>query len=296
MTAEQGQVSATWLGLRESADAAARASDLVEQIRAHLPANDRVVIHDLGCGTGSMGRWLAPRLPGRQHWILYDRDAGLLAQAAADVPGVAADGSAVSVQTRQRDITRLDAGDLAGASLITASALLDMMTAEELDRLVTTCADAGCLALITISVIGRVDLTPADPLDASIASAFNAHQRRTTGGRQLLGPDAVGAAVDAFTRLGADVVVRPSPWLLGPGQSVLVAEWLRGWVGAACEQRPELTADAAAYVLRRRAEATAGRLSVRVHHQDLLVRPPMTSMEQMNDAHRGARTPPEGAA
>lgn len=273
MTGQPVPVSAAWLRLREAADASARASDLVEQIRAHLPAGDLAVIHDLGCGTGSMGRWLAPLLPGTQHWILYDRDAALLAQAAADMPGTAADGAAVTIQTRLRDVTRLDAGDLAGASLITASALLDMMTADELERLVTTCVDAGCPALITISVIGRVDLTPADPLDASITSAFNAHQRRTIGSRRLLGADAVGAAVAAFTRLGADVLVRPSPWRLGPAQANLASEWFTGWVAAACEQRPGLTDAAEAYARRRLAEVTAGRLNVRVHHHDLLARP-----------------------
>jgi Methyltransferase domain len=273
MSAEPVRVSAAWLRLREAADAAARASDLVEEVRVHLPAGHGAVIHDLGAGTGAMGRWLAPRLPGTQHWIMCDRDAGLLAHAAADMPGVAADGAAVTIQTRQRDITRLDAGDLAGASLVTASALLDMMTADELERLVTSCADAGCPALMTISVIGRVDLTPDDPLDAHIASAFNAHQRRTTGSGRLLGPDAVDAAVDAFTRLGADVLVRPSPWRLGPAQAALAIQWLTGWVGAACEQRPELTSDAAPYVRRRLAQASAGRLSVRVHHHDLLARP-----------------------
>ena len=71
-----------------------------------------------------------------------------------------------------------------GASLITASALLDMMTADELQRLVASCARAGCPVLITLSVTGRVDLTPADPLDHAIADAFNAHQRRTTGAGQ----------------------------------------------------------------------------------------------------------------
>ena len=273
MTAEPVRVSASWLRLREAADAAARASDLVEEVRVHLPAGDCAVIHDLGAGTGSMGRWLAPRLTGRQHWILYDRDVDLLAHAAEGMPARAADGAAVTVETRQRDITRLGPGELAGASLVTASALLDMMTADELERLVTTCADAGCPALVTISVIGRVDLTPADPLDESIASAFNAHQRRTTGSGRLLGPDAVDAAVDAFTRLGADVLVRPSPWRLGAAQAALASEWLTGWVGAACEQRPELTSDASAYVRGRVAQASAGRLSVRVHHHDLLARP-----------------------
>lgn len=273
MTAEPVRVSPAWLALREAADIAARASDLVEQVRRDLPAGNRAVIHDLGCGTGAMARWLAPRLTGAQHWIMYDRDADLLAHAAADMPGVAADGAAVTFETRQRDITWLDPGDLAGASLITASALLDMLTADELERFVTACADAGCPALVTISVIGRVDLTPADPLDDRIAGAFNAHQRRTTGGRRLLGPDAVGAAVEAFTRRGADVLVRPSPWRLGPAQAALTAEWFTGWVGAACEQRPELTAATAAYARCRLAEATAGRLGVTLHHHDLLARP-----------------------
>lgn len=271
-TAERVRVSREWLGLREASDATARAADLVEQVQRHLPTGRRAVIHDLGCGTGAMGRWLAPRLAGTQHWIMYDRDADLLA-AAEDMPRQAADGAAVTFETLQRDITRLDPGALAGASLITASALLDMMTADELERFVASCTAAGCLVLVTISVVGRVDLTPADPLDEHIAGAFNAHQRRMTGGRCLLGPDAVGAAVDAFTRLGADVLVRPSPWRLGAGQGALAAEWITGWVGAACEQRPELAAAAAAYARCRLAEAAAGRLHVTVHHHDVLVRP-----------------------
>ena len=273
MTAETVRVSRAWLRLREPADAAARASDLVEQIQTYLPAGDRALIHDLGCGTGSMGRWLAPRLTGPQHWMMYDRDADLLTGAAAQMPGAAADGAAVTIETRQRDITRLDPDDLAGASLITASALLDMLTVDELERFVTTCARAGCPVLVTISVIGQVELTPADPLDARVAGAFNAHQRRTTGGRRLLGPDAVSAAADAFTLLGLDVLVRPSPWRLGAAQADLTAEWFRGWMSAACEQEPELTVTAAVYAKHREAEATAGRLSVRVHHHDLLARP-----------------------
>lgn len=272
MTATSVRVSPAWLRLREAADSAARAADLVEQIRPHLPTVGPAFIHDLGCGTGSMRRWLSPRLTGTQHWVMYDRDADLLARAAADMPGVAADGAAVTSQTRHTDITRLEAGDLAGASLITASALLDMMTADELERFITTCADAGCPALITLSVVGRVDLTPSDPLDTRIADAFNAHQRRTTGDRRLLGPDAVGAAVKAFIRRGAEVLVRPSPWALGPSQAALAVEWFTGWVGAACEHQPGLNAGAAAYARRRLAEASAGRLSVAVHHQDLLAR------------------------
>jgi hypothetical protein len=252
---------ADWLALREPADAAARAAELIGPLRRHLDTGTPIVIHDLGAGTGSMGRWLAPRLPERQHWVLYDRDQDLLAKAG---------GGPVSVATRQRDITRLTAADLDGAALVTASALLDMFTAPEVERVVAACAGAGCPALLTISVTGRVELSPADPLDTEIMAAFNDHQRRTVGGRRLLGPDAADVAVAAFRRRGIPLTAKPSPWRLGARDADLIAAWLDGWVGAACEQRPELASPAAEYAGRRRKEAFAGQLSVVVHHTDVL--------------------------
>lgn len=273
MTTERARAGAEWLALREPADAAARAPELVDTLRAHLPTGGRLVVHDLGCGTGSMARWLAGRLTGPQHWVMHDRDADLLAVAGTRPPGLASDGTPVTLDTRAGDITRLDATELSGAGLITASALLDVLTADELERLVATCARAGCPVLITLSVTGRVDLAPADPLDQHVSDAFNAHQRRATGGGRLLGPDAVEAAVDGLTRVGLDVQVRPSPWRLGPDQAVLAAEWFVGWLAAACEQEPELRGPVDSYSPRRLAQAAAGRLSVTVHHQDLVAWP-----------------------
>jgi SAM-dependent methyltransferase len=266
-------VSPDWLALREPADAAARATDLVAQVRQLLAARRPVVVHDLGCGTGSMARWLAPQLPAPQHWVMYDRDADLLERVAAGAPPLSADGSRVTVETRQRDITRLGERDLTGASLITASALLDMLTAAEIERIARSCVGAGCPVLLTISVIGRVTFTPSDPLDDAIASAFNEHQRRAGVNGRLLGPDAPGFAADTFASWGAEVVVAPSPWRLGAGDAALATEWFRGWVSAACEQRPELTDPTHAYAERRLADAAAGRLGVTVHHRDLLAVP-----------------------
>jgi hypothetical protein len=273
MRTGQVRASSEWLALREPADAAARAPELVEELRSCLPTDGVTSVHDLGCGTGSMARWLAPQLTGSQHWVMHDRDAALLTLAAAHPPGDASDGAPVTMETRQCDITRLGPGALAGAALVTASALLDMLTEGELERLVATCAGAGCPVLITLSVTGRVGLTPPDPFDRRVTDAFNAHQRRSSGARRLLGPDAVRAAVDAFTRLGVDVETRPSPWRLGAGQAALAAEWFTGWLAAACEQRPKLRTAARSYRRRRMAEAAAGRLSVTVHHVDLLARP-----------------------
>jgi hypothetical protein len=269
---EPSRFTPEWLALREGADADARAAELIAPLRAHLARTPTppLVIRDLGCGTGALRRWLAGRLSGPQRWILHDRDPELLARASAGHT-TAADGAPVAVETGVADVTDLRASDLAGTSLVAASALLDLLTAGEVDRLAEACVGAGCPALLTLSVTGRVELTPGDPLDAETAAAFDAHQRRTERGRRLLGPDAVAAATSAFQALGARVRSRPSPWRLGPERSALVAEWLRGWVGAAGEQRPDLPVDD--YLRRRLAACAAGELRVLVQHGDLLALP-----------------------
>ncbi|WP_257155898.1 class I SAM-dependent methyltransferase [Streptomyces sp. Ru87] len=369
-TTERTRYAPEWLALREGADATARAGALLEPLRRQLtagaagPAQEDMVlvIRDLGCGTGSMGRWLAPRLPGPQHWVLHDHDPGLLLRAVAGIPCAAEDGSRVTVATERGDVGRLTADALAGTSLVTASALLDLLTREELDTLAAACAGAGCPALLALSVTGRVELGPADPMDAEIAAAFNAHQRRVENGRQLLGPDAVGAASVAFARHGLIVTAHASPWRLGPDDDgpvspdnpdgpdgpdgpvsdglegnapeshgpegnaperhgpegngpgsegsgsdgpesegpgsdglELAAEWLRGWVGAAAEQRPELADRAEAYLRNRLAQCEAGTLRVVVHHSDVLALPVPVPGGAARSGDRAARGAAAGA-
>ena len=267
LSAEAPRVSPEWLLLREPADAVARSAELAGRLGRYLATAGRLVIHDLGGGSGAMGRWLAPRLPGPQHWMVHDRDADLLRLAVAGVPGPAADGAAVTVEARRSDITDLTRDDLAGASLVTASALLDLLTADGLARVLGACSGRPMLFALTVS--GRVTLAPEEPLDAPTGAAFNAHPRRD----RRLGPDAVPAAVDALRGTGAELLVRPSPWRLDAAHAELTAEWFEGWVGAAREQEPELAADAGAYMGRRLAQAAAGELAVTVDHADLLVLP-----------------------
>lgn len=274
MSAVGVRVSSQWLRLREPADAAARSRELVAKVARVRRGGDLTVVHDLGCGSGSMGRWLAPMLEGPQHWVLHDRDPDLLRVAANHPPAAAEEGAVVTVETRLGDITRLPPKALSGASLVTASALLDMLTLDELERFVRSCVAAGCPALVTLSVIGRVRLTPTDPLDAVLAAAFNAHQRRRTGGRSLLGPDAAATATRLFSALGARVEVRASPWRLDARSGALAEQWLSGWVDAACEQRPALATAGAAYLARRLTDFEHGRLEGTVQHVDLLARPP----------------------
>jgi hypothetical protein len=171
--------------------------------------------------------------------VIHDRDPALLELVEP------------SAEVRLSDITQLTPADLVGASLVTASALLDLLTRDELVRVLDACA--GLPMLFALSVTGRVTLSPADPLDARIGAAFNAHQRR--GGR--LGPDAVAAVVE---EVGGEV--RPSPWHLDDPD--LIGEWFAGWVAAACEQDPGL--DVGSYRERRLR-------SVTVEHADVLVLP-----------------------
>jgi hypothetical protein len=111
--------------------------------------------------------------------------------------------------------------------------------------------------LLALTVVGRVALTPADPLDARMAAPSTPTNAARAAGR-LLGPDAVAAAVERAPRTGAEVLVRPSPWRLDAAHADLTAEWLDGWVAAACEQEPALAAEAGAYRDRRLAQAAAG--------------------------------------
>jgi hypothetical protein len=273
VTSPAPRVSPAWLDAREAADAAARAADLVDVLRPALP-DGRLVVHDFGAGTGAMVRWLAPRLPGPQRWVLHDHDRDLLDVAVARAAAaVTADGSPVTFETRGSDVTRLRPEELADASLITGSALLDILTDVELRRLVALCTAAACPTLFTLTVVGCVELTPRDPLDEVVAEAFDAHQRRPARGSRLLGPDALGAATRLFRSAGADVRVLPSPWRLGAWTSTLATAWLTGWVGAAREQSPALGPALDPYVRRRLHEARTGTLRVLVSHGDLLAVP-----------------------
>jgi len=68
---------------------------------------------------------------------------------------------ASTVETRHRDITQLTVDDLEGTALVTASALLDLLTRDEVRQFALVCVSAACPALLTLSVAGRVELAAA---------------------------------------------------------------------------------------------------------------------------------------
>lgn len=266
------EVSSDWLALREPADAAARSGTLAAAAAALLPAGP-VTVHDLGSGTGSMARWLAPSLPGPQTWVLHDWNGDLTAQAAARGFPRDRDGGAVTLRSSIEPLQELTSADLDGASLVTASALLDVLTAEEAHAVVDACVAAGAPALLSLSVTGEVALRPRHPLDRRVASAFNAHQRREVHGRRLLGPYAGRIVEGLFGLAGWNVRRALTTWRLSDRDPRLLGEWFEGWVAAAEEQEPRLRSDAVAYRELRRSQQRRGELSAVVYHLDLLAWP-----------------------
>jgi hypothetical protein len=230
---------------------------------------------DLACGAGANLRRLAPRLPGPQRWRLVDADAALLAEAERRWAGLhAADGATVEVDFVQADLAAVDLDACcAGVALVTASALLDLVSAAWLDRLAAAIARGRLVALFALDYDGRRACEPEDPDDALAHAAFDAHQRRDKGFGPALGPQAAAYAARALAAQGFGVERARSDWRLGPGEAPLQAELLRGWARAAQEAAPESRETLEAWLGRRLAQLDCGRSRLTVGHEDLLAAP-----------------------
>lgn len=262
-----------WLALREPADAAARAAAPLAALQAWAAPRRGLRAVDLGCGSGANLRWLAPRLPGPQHWRLIDRDPELLAAAATAAP-VDAAGGPVALEAARRDLAAAPADLVGDADLVTASALLDLVSARWLEAVVAACRARGAAALFTLSYDGRFASGMADADEAAVRAAVNAHQRRDKGLGPALGPAAGHHAGAAFVRAGFRVTGGASPWRLGPERAALQRALVEAWRMAARARRPQAAARFDAWAARRRARIDAGTEALRVGHYDLFAAPP----------------------
>ena len=274
--------SADWLALREPYDARARNRDVLDSVATAAAAGDAVAVVDLACGTGSTLRAVAPRLPPRQDWRLVDNDLSLLARAAAGkaIPGIA-------VTRIPVDLARdLEAALDGPVNLVTASALLDLVSAEWLDRLVIEVAARPLPFYAALNYDGRVSFDPADPLDAAVIAAVNLHQQTDKGFGPALGPGAAEAAIARFQAADYAVVHGRSDWHLSPRDHGIQRDMLAGWAGAAREIGAVSLPDAAAWLTRRRDLLAAGRSTIKVGHVDIFARPIGTRAAERSQSNR----------
>lgn len=267
-----------WLALREAADHAARSDALAERLAGRAPLR----ILDLGAGTGSNLRWLAPRLPGPQDWLLLDHDSELLERALALAAPVSLDDRTIRIEARCADLAELPPELFEGAHLVTASALFDLVSAPWLAQLADCIASAGAAALFALTVDGRRGFVDAagraliDDEDRWMVRQFNAHQLRAKGLGRALGPAAASALPEALTAAGLRVFTERADWRLAAGEpqtGPLAAALINDWAKAAREQSPDSSARVAAWRDRRLAGLEAGRIGLCVGHVDVLALP-----------------------
>ena len=250
-----------WLALREPADTAARSTDVARLVLDSVGRHSHARVVDLGCGTGSNVRHLSPLLPTTQEWRLVDHDAALLALAQTLVP--------VRVETCVADLRHLNASLFVDCDLVTASALLDLVSEEWLRNFVQHCCRAALAVLVVLNYDGRITCSPADEDDRFVRDLVNSHQRTDKGFGPALGPDA-GPRVETLLReAGYQVLRASSDWLLGTRESALQRELIAGWAVAATELSPAEADRIDAWRQRRLAHVDARGSTLLVGHDDV---------------------------
>jgi hypothetical protein len=220
-------------------------------------------ILDLGSGTGSNVRYLSSRLPVPQHWLVVDRDSDLLAEAPER-------SATCHIETLCRNLGVLDEPDLfSGRHLVTASALLDLVSATWLRALAARCRASGAAALFALTYNGQSSCVPAEPEDDTIRSLMNRHQKTDKGFGAAAGPDATDEAARSFAAVGYQVRRETTDWVLPPEARALHQRLIEGWAEAAAEIAPERSAMIRGWLARRLAHVEAGRSQLVVGHEDL---------------------------
>jgi len=276
-----------WLALREAADWAARAEALLDHVQPAIARGEPVRVLDLCTGTGSNVRYLMERLAPRQIWLAVDRDAGLLAELPRHLAEWAVRHECTletagttsylrgrrlhcDIETRQMNLEALDWTLFEGRHLVTASALLDLVSEQWLHVLAQRCRSVGAAALFTLTYNGRSSCQPIEPEDDWILGLFNDHQRTDKGlGGPAAGPDATAIAERAFVAAGYQVERTPSDWSIEPGAAEFQRRLIEGWASAAAEMAPEDSQAIVSWLDKRLAHVAAGRSRIVVHHDDL---------------------------
>jgi len=254
--------SAEWLALREPADWQARSTRVVELAAGALSKSGGVHVIDLAAGAGSNTRFLSRWLAAAE-WLLVDHDVSLLERARQLI--------GFQVHTRPVDLSQSSglAALVAGHDLVTASALLDLVSAQWLDAMCQACCHARAVVLFALSYDGRMTCSPEDAEDELIRTLVNRHQQRDKGFGPALGPDATERAAARLERLGFTVVRDRSDWALGRESTALQQQLLAGWAAASIEIEPGAAATIAGWWERRLAHVADGRSHIVVGHEDL---------------------------
>ena len=275
-----------WLALREPFDRKARSTALAARLARALPVYPWLI--DLGAGTGSLFRFLAPIIGGAQSWTFVDSDSALLDAAfnvtadwavARGFPITHTD-STLRIHARaglwQMDGEIHDLADMPGelplreADAVVCSALLDLVSQAWIDRLSRALRVPFLAAL---SVDGRDGWLPRHPADALIRAGFRRDQSRDKGFGRALGPHAAAVAMRLLAARGFHVLSAPSDWVIPRPALAMAHALIDGTAAAARVALPARRAAIAAWQDVRHSQSMASRLAIRIGHRDILALP-----------------------
>jgi hypothetical protein len=248
---------------------------------------------DLGAGTGSLFRFMAPVIARPQSWILADAD-GSLIEAAFDLTADWARGCGFSARlTRESRAPALTIGtsngawrieplaiDLAkvprgvpldGIDAVVCSALLDLTSRRWMERLFAALRTPFYASL---TVDGRDAWFPRHPADLAVRLAFRCDQRREKGLGLALGVDAARVAEELLAASGFETISATSDWRIARGERRLGRVFARMTAQAASQAMPTRVGKIAAWIRARLDQATQARLAIRIGHRDILAFPP----------------------
>jgi hypothetical protein len=223
-----------------------------------------------------MFRYLAPMIGRRQDWLLADADTLLLDEAFGRTAAWArrrgfaaiAAGNELQIATPHGlwriEVMAVDLGREfrldAAADAVVCSALLDLVSAQWLDRLFDW-LNAPFLASLIVD--GRDVWRPRDAYDARPRAGFRRDQFRDKGTGGALGPTAWTYALRSLAKRGFATSSAPSDWHI-PRTALRMQRALIDGRGANDPRWQEV----------RLRQALRGRLAITIGHRDILGLPP----------------------
>jgi|LakMenEpi03Aug12_release.lakeMendotaPanAssembly.Ray.scaffolds.fasta_scaffold252962_1 hypothetical protein len=258
--------SAAWLALREPVDHRSRNAMLQNQVVDFLNqcapvAPGLMHITDLGSGTGSNLRALAPHFGAMQCWTLVDYDADLLRAARATLlswaDGVLDSNAITSIgvagifsgtieplvitKNRKTIAIQFRCADLLTdyrnilnepTDLITAAAFFDLVAEPWLTEF---CAALTKPLYTVLTYDGKETWGPPNALDTDVLRAFHAHQSTDKGFGGALGPRAAEHLQSLLQGRGFTTVCAPSPWRMDYRDHALIEQLALGTASAVRE-------------------------------------------------------------
>lgn len=229
-----------------------------------------------------------PQLGHDQHWLLLDNDAGLfhrlpdLLQYWASTHDARFDNSngicriehdsfSATIEHRILDLAseveHIPMGDI---QLLTASALLDLTSANWLQIISTKVYKCKCACLFALNYNGKIQWHAELEADSVVSSLLNQHQLNEKGFGLALGPEAGHFFTAALRNLGRQVITGESDWVIRPHDRELQLAIIDGWSPSAVEQDEHQEELISQWHLMRKQAIEQGLSTLTVGHIDVL--------------------------